>query len=79
MLSVVKRISEKSLEGLATDDFLVINALYHEKPLTEKMKLRLPRLTEIGIVEHVGRRKYVLARSLYAASGKAEYIPDVSG
>ena len=70
MLSVIKRISVSCLEGMATIDFLVIDALYHERNLTEKMKLRLPRLTEMGIIEHIGRKRYVLARSLYAASGK---------
>ena len=70
MLSVINRISERCGEGLSTMDFLVIDALYRERPLTDKMQLRLPQLTEMGIVEHVGRKKYVLARSLYAASGK---------
>lgn len=34
------------------------------------MQSRLNRLTEMGVVEHIGRKKYVLARSLYAATGK---------
>ena len=34
------------------------------------MQSRLNRLIEMGIVEHIGRKKYVLARSLYAATGK---------
>ena len=34
------------------------------------MQSRLNRLAEMGIVEHIGRKKYVLARSLYAAAGK---------
>ena len=34
------------------------------------MQSRLNRLIELGIVEHIGRKKYVLARSLYAATGK---------
>ena len=70
MLSVIRRISENDSEMLSTEDFLTINALYHEHPLTEKMQSRLGRLTDMGIVEHVGRKKYVLARSLYAATGK---------
>mgnify|MGYP000391061597 CR=1 FL=1 len=48
----------------------MIDALYHERPLSEKMQSRLNRLIEMGIVEHIGRKKYVLARSLYAATGK---------
>lgn len=35
------------------------------------MRHYLKRLTELGIVEHVGRNKYVLARSLYIAAGKS--------
>ena len=70
MLSVLNRISERGAELLSTEDFLVIDALYHERPLNEKMQSRLKRLIEMGIVEHIGRKKYVLARSLYAATGK---------
>ena len=70
MLSVLNRISERGAELLSTEDFLVIDALYHERPLNEKMQSRLNRLIEMGIVEHIGRKKYVLARSLYAATGK---------
>lgn len=29
------------------------------------------KLTELGIIEHVGRSKHVLARNLYAVAGKA--------
>ena len=57
MLSVINRISERGLEMLSTEDFLVIDALYHGRPLTEKMQSRLNRLTEMGIVEHIGRKK----------------------
>lgn len=70
MLSVINRISERGAELLSTEDFLVIDALYYERPLNEKMQSRLNRLIEMGIVEHIGRKKYVLARSLYAATGK---------
>ena len=54
MLSVINRISERGAELLSTEDFLVIDALYHERPLNEKMKSRLNRLIEMGIVEHKG-------------------------
>ena len=35
----------------------MIDALYHERPLNEKMKSRLNRLIEMGIVEHIGHKK----------------------
>lgn len=71
MLSVINRINETAMESMSTEDFLAINALYHDRPLSEKMQSRLNRLIEMGIVEHIGRKKYVLARSLYAATGKS--------
>ena len=40
-------------------------------PLDSHMQDRLKHLTEMGIVEHIGRSKYVLARSLYSAVGKS--------
>lgn len=70
MLSLINRISQKCEELLSTEDFLSINALYHGLPLDQNMQARLNRLIDMGIVEHIGRRKYVLARSLYAATGK---------
>lgn len=70
MLSLINKIGNERLESLSTTDFLTINALYYERPLNESLRLRLKHLTEIGIVEHVGRNKFVLARSLYSAAGR---------
>ena len=71
MLSVINKIGNDRLDSLSTTDFLIINSLYYERPISESMRLRLKHLTEIGIVEQIGRSKYVLARSLYSAAGKS--------
>ncbi len=71
MLSVINRIGNDRLESFSTADFLVINDLYYDIELSDSLRHRLPHLTEIGIVEHVSRDKYVLARSLYSAVGKS--------
>lgn len=71
MLSIINRIGNERLETLSTGDFLVINALYHEMAIEESLRPYLKRLTDLGIVEHVSRNKYVLARSLYVAAGKS--------
>ena len=68
--SIFVIVEEDKAELLSTEDFLVIDALYHERPLNDKMQSRLNRLIKLGIVEHIGRKKYVLDRSLYAATGK---------
>lgn len=71
MLSVINKIGTERLGILMTEDFLVINALYHERQLPEDLQQSVNRLIDMGIVEHVGRLKFVLARSLYSAVGKA--------
>lgn len=47
------------------------NALFHQQPLTDVLRPRTKRLIEMGLVEHVGRNKFVLARSLYEVAGKS--------
>lgn len=71
MLSLINRIGNERLEALSTGDFLTINALYHEEKLPESLRPSLKHLEDMGLVEHVGRKKYVLARNLYAVAGKA--------
>ena len=71
MLSVINRIGNDRLESLSTGDFLTINALYYEMPIEENLRPYLKRLIDLGIVEHISRNKYVLARSLYIAAGKS--------
>jgi ATP-dependent DNA helicase RecG len=58
------------MEILSTVDFLVIDALFHERNLTDELRRNMKRLVDLGIVEHSGRGKYVLAPSLYEATDK---------
>lgn len=71
MLSLINKIGNERLEAMATDDLLLIHALYHEQKIPEQLRIRLKRLVEIGIVERIGRNRHVLARSLYEVTGKA--------
>ena len=70
MLLLINEIGNERLESLSTDDFLVIDALFHERPLSNHLRLRAKHLVDIGIIEKAGRNRYVLARSLYQATGK---------
>ena len=70
MLSLINRIGNERMESFSTADFLVINALYHAEEIPQSMSQNLKRLEALGVVEHIGRSKYVLARGLYAAAGK---------
>ena len=71
MLSLINRIGNKRLESLSTGDFLLINALFHEQKLPDNLRENTKKLIDMGIIERVVRNKYILARGLYKAAGKA--------
>ena len=71
MLSVIKKIGEDRLESFSTYDFLIVNNLYHEDPVPESLRPRLKQLSDIGVLDHIGRNKYVLSRELYESVGKS--------
>jgi ATP-dependent DNA helicase RecG len=71
MFALLNSIGNERLESFSTDDFLVINSLLLGEKLTANLRLRTNRLVDIGVVEHIGRNKFVLARSFYDIIGKA--------
>ena len=71
MLLLINKIGSKRLEILSTGDFLVVNALFHQQKFPDNLRPYAKRLIDLGIIEHKGRNKYVLARSLYAVTGKS--------
>jgi ATP-dependent DNA helicase RecG len=71
MLTLINKIGNDRLEVLSTDDFLLINALFHEQKLTGNLRSRTKRLLDMGIIEHAGHNKFVLARALYEVAGKS--------
>ena len=71
MLAMINRIGNERLESLSTGDLLIIHALYHDDGIPSNLRDRLKRLENLGIVEHIGRSKYILSRSLYSVAGKA--------
>lgn len=79
MLSLINKIGNERLESLATDDLLVIDALFHEQKVPKNLRSRLKKLIDLGIVEHVGRNRYVLARSLYEVTGKSGVYTRIVG
>jgi ATP-dependent DNA helicase RecG len=48
---LLNHIGKEKLELLSTDDFLVIDALFHEKPVPENLKPCINRLIEMEIIK----------------------------
>ena len=71
MLLLISRIGNERLEHFTTEDFLVIDALFHGRELSNNLRSRTKRLVDMGIIEHTGRDKYFLARSFYEVTGKS--------
>lgn len=72
MVRFLEKVGEARLQAFSTLDFLVLDRLHQEKPLTDSMKERLPGLLDAGAVESVGQgrsRRYVLSKGLYASLG----------
>ncbi|MFZ5861569.1 MAG: ATP-binding protein [Nitrospirota bacterium] len=69
----LERVGEERLRAFSTHDFLILDALRREQPLTGAQKTRIPALIDAGVVESHGRGRgvrYLLSRGLYAALGK---------
>ena len=67
----LERVGEARLRSFSTHDFLILDALRREKPLTDFQVARLPVLIEAGAVESHGRGvRHMLSRNIYAAIGK---------
>jgi ATP-dependent DNA helicase RecG len=68
----MERLGEETLRSFGTYDFLALDCLHREEPLSDLMRSRLPRLIDSGAVEMIGRGKgtrYILSQRFYAALG----------
>ena len=70
LLEMMEKIGQERLETFSTQDFLVVNQVHREKPLSEELKDRLPQLLELGVIERVGRGRFILGRRYYDVVGK---------
>jgi ATP-dependent DNA helicase RecG len=69
----LERIGEERLRHFSTYDFLALDAICRDLPLTESIRERLPGLLEAGAIEAQGRGRglrYHLSRALYAEIGQ---------
>lgn len=68
----LEKIGEERLRSFSTHDFLVLDALRRDQPLTRALSGQLPGLIEAGAVETVGRGRgvrHLLSHALYSALG----------
>ncbi|MGL4941792.1 MAG: ATP-binding protein [Thermoguttaceae bacterium] len=69
-LVMMQKIGREQWEHFSTEDFLVLNAVRQEKPVSASLKGRLPQLLDLGVIENAGRGKLILGRKFYEIVGK---------
>ena len=72
-LPVLEKIGAQRVKSFATEDFLVLDAVFHDQTVPPIFKDRADSLVDEGILETVTRgrtRKYILSRQFYVLMGK---------
>lgn len=72
-LRFLERVGREKQVSFGTEDLLVLDLLHRDQQVPTELRDFLSRLREAGVVESIGRgrgTRYLLARSLYAATGK---------
>lgn len=69
----IEQLGLETVRSFSTDDFLALDAVRREEPLTDRLKARIPSLVSAGAIEAVGRGRgvrYLLSKRFYAALGE---------
>lgn len=79
LLTMMERIGQETQQSFATEDFLVVNHVHRDQPIPERLRDRIPRLLDLGVIERIARRRFILGRRFYAALGKKGVFTRVHG
>ena len=69
-LRFLEQIGDETLQRFSTDDFLVIDLVHREEPLSERLKERVKGLVAAGVLERSGHGKVILSRKFYSFLGE---------
>ncbi len=69
-LRFLEKVGKEKIASFSTEDMLVLNHVGHQKPVPPALKKNLFELLDNGIVERLGRDKFILSRSYYEFIGK---------
>lgn len=72
-VSFLEKVGRETQVGFDVHDFLLLDLIHREEPIPSYLQPRLRRLTDLGVVEAIGRgrgARYLLARRFYTTSGQ---------
>ena len=73
-LNILEKIGNEKLLNFSTEDFIVIQAVFENRPLSDRFTRVAEKLYEEGLLEKGSRtkgKKWILARRIYSAVGKS--------
>jgi predicted HTH transcriptional regulator len=68
-LRFLEKIGQERVSSFTTRDMLVLGMVHRDQPVPEEFRPRLSFLMEQGVLERVGRGKYILSRQFYGFLG----------
>lgn len=69
-LQFLEKLGKERLASFQIQDLLVLDAVNRGETVAEGLKDRLPTLVEEGVIERVGRNRYMLSRKFYSFVAK---------
>ena len=69
-LRFLELIGDEQLRRFSTDDFLLIDCVHRDVPLSDRLKPRVKALADAGILESPARGKVILSRKFYTFLGQ---------
>lgn len=72
-LRFLEKVGHETLQRFTTEDFLVLDAVFKDEPISANLRRWLYSLRDLGLIESIGRGrgvKYVLARQFYRFLGR---------
>lgn len=61
----LEAIGQDEQISFATEDLMILDLLRRERPVPDRLRDRLARLIDAGVVERRGRKKYILSQDYY--------------
>jgi len=70
MLRLINKVSAETLSSFSTKDFFVLDYLTRGNKLPANLYVNANRMVDLGLVEKIGKSRYILSRKYYVIAGK---------
>lgn len=65
LLVMLEKIGRETLDTFSTNDFLLLNDVQNDKPISKELRTCIPRLIKLGILERISKGKFILSKRYY--------------